>query len=138
MLRGVGTISFWAEDVEAAKDWYAELLGVQPYFERKGPDGKPAYYEFRIGDFQVELGLIDARYRPPGASGAAGGAILNWAVDDAHAAFERLKAMGAKELEGIIERGEGWITASVIDPFGNIVGVVKNPHYEQVVGSLTS
>ncbi len=44
MLRGFATISFWADDLEAAKKWYAELLGVEPYFER------PGYCEFRLGD----------------------------------------------------------------------------------------
>ena len=34
------------------KRWYTELLGVEPYFERGG-----GYYEFRVGDFQHELGL---------------------------------------------------------------------------------
>jgi hypothetical protein len=32
MLRGFATISFWADDLEAAKRWYAELLGIEPYF----------------------------------------------------------------------------------------------------------
>lgn len=31
-LRGVATISLWADDVAAARDWYAHLLGTNPYF----------------------------------------------------------------------------------------------------------
>jgi catechol 2,3-dioxygenase-like lactoylglutathione lyase family enzyme len=34
MLRGLATISFWADDVKAARAWYSELLGIAPYFER--------------------------------------------------------------------------------------------------------
>jgi hypothetical protein len=49
MLRGFATINYWADD-EAAKQWYSELLGVEPYFERACPDGRLAYPEFRIGD----------------------------------------------------------------------------------------
>ena len=56
MLRGLATVSFWAADLAAAKEWYAELLGIAPYFER------PGYAEFRIGDYRQELGLIDSRY----------------------------------------------------------------------------
>ena len=58
MLRGLTTVSFWADDVAAAKKWYAKLLGIEPYFER--PDSEnPAYVEFRFGDYQAELGIIN-------------------------------------------------------------------------------
>ena len=59
-------------------------------------------------------------------------------VDDIEAAFERLKAMGAKEYDPITKRGEsGFIMASVIDPFGNILGIMYNPHYLEVLDSRT-
>jgi len=58
MFRGLTTISFWAADLAAAKTWYAELLGVEPYFER------PGYIEFRLGDYKHELGVIDSKYAP--------------------------------------------------------------------------
>jgi len=35
-LRGFTTISYWAADLEAAKQWYTELLGIEPYFQRHG------------------------------------------------------------------------------------------------------
>ncbi|MEU8801884.1 VOC family protein [Spirillospora sp. NPDC048819] len=137
MLRGFATISFWADDVEAAKDWYAELLGVQPYFSVPGPDGRAGYYEFRVGDYQHELGLIDARFRPGGADAGPGGAVMYWHVDDLEAAVERLLSMGATAHEKITERGEGtgFVTASVVDPFGNILGVMTNPHYLEVLAA---
>ncbi|HKA49210.1 MAG TPA: VOC family protein [Candidatus Dormibacteraeota bacterium] len=131
MLRGFATISFWADDLEAAKTWYAELLGIEPYFER------PGYYEFRVGDYQGELGLIDSRYRPGSATGPAG-AVMYWHVDDVKAAFEKLLSMGAKEYQPYTERGMGFITASVVDPFGNIVGVMYNPHYLEVLAGGTA
>ena len=67
MLRGLTNVSFWADDVDAATRWYAELLGIEPYFVRP-EDGPPAYVEFRLGDHQDELGLIDRRYAPPDAA----------------------------------------------------------------------
>jgi hypothetical protein len=37
------------------------------------------------------------------------------------------------------KRGDsGFVTASVIDPFGNILGIMYNPHYVQVLGSRTA
>ena len=65
MLRGFATVNYWADDLEAAKGWYSELLGIEPYFERQ-VGGQPAYVEFRVGDYQHELGLIDSRYAPHG------------------------------------------------------------------------
>ena len=45
--------------------------------------------------------------------------------------------MGAKEYQPVTKRGEaGWITASVVDPFGNVLGIVYNPHYLEMLASL--
>ena len=46
--------------------------------------------------------------------------------------------LGATELEGITERGNntGFRTASVVDPFGNIIGIMNNPHYLQILADL--
>ncbi|WP_405808669.1 VOC family protein [Streptomyces sp. NBC_00210] len=128
MLRGLATVSFWAADLAAAKSWYTELLGIEPYFER------PGYVEFRIGDYQHELGLIDAAYAPAGVPDVPGGAVMYWHVDDLNATFETLLAKGAKEYQAPTVRGEGFVTASVIDPFGNILGVMSNAHYLDVLG----
>jgi predicted enzyme related to lactoylglutathione lyase len=129
MLRGLATVSFWAADHAAAKKWYTEFLGVEPYFERSG------YFEFRIGDYQHELGVIDSRFAPAGSVTGPGGAIVYWHVDDLTATLEKLLSMGATEHAAPTERGAGFITASVIDPFGNILGIMHNPHYLEVLGS---
>jgi len=130
-LRGFTTISYWAADLEAAKRWYAELLGIEPYFQR------PGYFEFRLGDYQHELGLIESKYAPfdTQAAGPAG-AVMYWHVDDVKATFDRLLSMGAKQLEAPRDRGAGFITASVVDPFGNILGIMYNQHYLEVLDSV--
>jgi predicted enzyme related to lactoylglutathione lyase len=146
-LRGFATLNFWADDPAAAAAWYTEFLGVEPYFNRPGPDGRPVYIEFRLGDDQAELGIIDRRYAPgrprgeaAGGAGAGdpapGGAIMYWHVDDLAATVERLLALGATEYEPITPRGDsGFVTASVVDPFGNVLGVMYNPHYAEVLAS---
>ena len=127
-LRGLTTVSFYADDLAAATRWYADLLGIEPYFQRP-----PAYVEFRIGDYEHELGIIDRRYAPPG--GGTGGAVVYWHVDDVEAEFARLLSMGATEHEGITKRGEGFVTASVVDPFGNVLGIMYNRHYLEMARS---
>ncbi|AYF76862.1 VOC family protein [Nocardia yunnanensis] len=129
MLRGMATVTYYADDLEAAKDWYSELLGVAPYFAV--PDG---YYEFRIGDYQAELGIINRKFAPSQPD-RPGGQIVNWHVDDVAATFDRLLALGATVYEPIIERGAGtgFVTAAVVDPFGNVLGIMSNPHYLEVL-----
>lgn len=133
ILRGVATLNFWAADLEAAKKWYTELLGLAPYFERSGADGKLAYIEFRLGDYQHELGIIHNSYAPKGAAAGPGGAVIYWHVDDVAAALEKVTALGAKEYEPLTHREAGFITASVVDPFGNILGIMYNPHYLEIL-----
>ncbi len=134
-LRGFATLNIWADDVPAAVAWYTELVGVAPYFERSGPDGRPAYVEFRIGDYQAELGIIDRRYAPPGAAAGPGGVLMNWHVDDIEGTVARLLAMGATEYQPITPRGEGFVNAAVVDPFGNVLGVMYNPHYLEILAA---
>ncbi|MBE0689195.1 MAG: VOC family protein [Anaerolineae bacterium] len=134
-LRGMSTVNYFADDMAAAKKWYSELLGIEPYFERPNPEN-PAYIEFRIGDYQHELGIIDRRYAPKDAASGPGGAILHWHVDDIEGTLEHLKAMGAKEYDPLTPRESGFITASVVDPFGNILGIMYNPHYLKILDEI--
>jgi predicted enzyme related to lactoylglutathione lyase len=130
----MATVNYWADDLDAARQWYTELLGAEPYFDRPGPDGRPAYIEFRIGDYQHELGLIDRRYAPGGTASGPAGAVLHWHVDDVKVTLDRLVAMGAQPHQPITEWGTaGFVTASVVDPFGNILGIMYNPHYLDVL-----
>jgi predicted enzyme related to lactoylglutathione lyase len=134
MLRGLTTITYFADDVAAAVAWYTDVLGVQPYFSRD-VQGKPAYVEFRIGDYQHELGLLDRRFAPAGHAEATAGAVAYWAVDDVEAAYERLLSLGATVHDKPTDRGPGFVTASVVDPFGNVLGIMFNQHYLDILGA---
>jgi len=133
-LRGMANVSFWAEDLKAAEKWYTNVLGLEPYFQRPTAEN-PAYIEYRIGDFQDELGIIDKKYAPKAAQETAG-SILYWHVDDVASELKKLIAAGATEYEPVTERGIDWITASVVDPFGNILGLIHSPHYVEVFHSI--
>ena len=130
VLRGLANVSFYASDLEAAKKWYSELLGAEPYFN------VPGYIEFRIGDYQHELGIIDKQYAPPGASNAPGGAIVYWHVDDLQARLDQLIAAGATLYQPVTDHSGGkatFVTASVVDPFGNVLGIMTNVHYLDIL-----
>lgn len=133
-LRGLTTISYWADDLKAAKKWYAEILGIEPYFQR--PDAEnPAYIEFRIGDYQHELGIIDRKYAPPMPTQPAG-EIAYWHVDSIEESLKKLIDHGATAFGPVTEYGVGFVTASVIDPFGNILGIMYNKHYLEILNQV--
>jgi len=130
VLRGLSTISFYAKNLDEAKKWYSEFLGIDPYFS------VPGYIEFRIGDYQHELGIIDSSYAPPGAAEKPSGAIAYWHVDDLQATLDRLLSIGATLYLPTTDHSGGkekFVTASVVDPFGNILGIMKNEHYLEVL-----
>src|SRR5262245_21328746 len=72
--------------------------------------------------------------RPPGLAAGPGGVIVYWHVDNVATTLERLLSLGAEQLDGVRERGPGFVTASGIDPFGNVVGIMYNRHYLEVLG----
>jgi catechol 2,3-dioxygenase-like lactoylglutathione lyase family enzyme len=106
MLRGMSTVNLWADDLPAATRWYTELLSVEPYFSSEAAGRGPGYVEFRIGDYQHELGIIDRRFAPPGLAAGPGGALVYWHVDDVAATPDRLVSLGAMGLARF--DGQGW------------------------------
>lgn len=119
MFKGVRTVKYSVSDIEKAKLWYTEVLGFPPYFDQ------PFYVGFNVGGY--ELGLD-----PDTQEGAKGdtGVVAYWGVDDVDAAYRRLLELGAAEHQPIMDVGEGIRVGTVIDPFGNVFGVIYNPHFE--------
>jgi predicted enzyme related to lactoylglutathione lyase len=135
VLKGLATVNFYATDLEAAKKWYSEFLGIEAYFN------VPGYTEFRIGDYQQELGIIDAKYAPQGYSARPYGAIAHWHVDNLKETLDRLISLGATEYQPITDHSQGkgtFVTASVSDPFGNILGIMTNVHYLEILKQKNS
>ncbi len=137
MLRGMSTLSLWADDLPAATRWYTELLGIEPYFRSEAAGLGPGYVEFRIGDYEHELGIIDRRFAPAELAAGPGGSIVYWHVDDVAATLDRMVSLGAKQLEALTERGPGFVTASVVDPFDNVLGIMENRHYLEILNART-
>lgn len=119
MFLGLRTVAYRVDDLEKGKAWYARALGVAPYFD------EPFYVGFNVGGF--ELGLVPEE---EGAPIGAGGTTAYWGVADIESAMDRLLDLGAT-LHGEIQDVGGDIeVASVIDPFGNLIGIIHNPHFQ--------
>ena len=114
MLLGLRSAIYAAPDLAAAKAWWTEVLGKEPYFDQ------PFYVGFEVGGF--ELGL-----NPNGDPATS--PLTYWGVPDAEASVASLLAHGAEPHAGVQEVGEGIKLGSVRDPSGSVVGVIENPHF---------
>jgi catechol 2,3-dioxygenase-like lactoylglutathione lyase family enzyme len=114
-LLGLRTVIYPAPDLEAAKAWWSEYLGMPPYFD------EPFYVGFNPSGY--ELGLL------PDADPKAG-VLTFWGVADVAEAVAAAIQAGATEHGAASDVGDGIIIASVTTPQGSIVGFIYNPHFE--------
>src|SRR5688500_502091 len=118
MFQGLRTVIYHVDNLEKAKAWYTEALGIKPYFDQ------PFYVGFNVGGF--ELGL------DPDMSGVSKGnnAVAYWGVKDAAKSYKRMLELGAKKHTEVRDVGDGIRVATVTDPFGNIFGIIENRYFK--------
>ena len=118
MIQGLRTAVYKVADLEKAKAWYSDMLGIEPYFD------EPFYVGYNVGGY--ELGL------DPDLDGVTTGNSVGiyWGVADVNAAFADFVVKGAKIDSKPRDVGAGIIVASVLDPFGNVFGIIENPHFK--------
>jgi catechol 2,3-dioxygenase-like lactoylglutathione lyase family enzyme len=114
MFLGLRSHIFPAPDLDAAKAWFTQVLGQEPYFD------EPFFVGFEVGGY--ELGLN------PGAD-PADGPIAYWGVEDADAALASLLEQGATEHAPIADVGEGIRLGAVRTPGGSLLGIIENPNF---------
>lgn len=117
-FRGLRTAIYAVADLPAAKAWYTQALERAPYFDEE------FYVGFNVGGF--ELGLVPEPDAPVERDAAG---VAFWGVDDAEGAYARLVSLGAADHEPVQDVGGGVKIGAVRDPFGNVLGVVENPHF---------
>lgn len=116
---GLRTAKYTARDLHEARDWYARVLGIAPYFD------EPFYVGFNVGGF--ELGIVPDDSAAPVRPEAG---VAYWGVANADSAHARLLELGAVGVEPVEDVGGGIRVATVRDPFGNLLGVIENPSFK--------
>jgi len=116
---GLRTAIYHVDDLEKAKAWYSAVLDTPPYFDQ------PYYVGFNVGGYELGLNPDLSKTQP-----GAGGAVTYWGVADAAAAVSRLLELGARPHEELQDVGEGIKVATVLDPFGNALGIIENPSFK--------
>ena len=117
-IRGLRTVIYAVPDLSAARKWYTEVLEREPYF------AEDFYVGYNVGGF--ELGLVPEPEAPVERDPAG---VAFWGVTDADAAYARLVRLGGADHEPVQDVGGGVRIGAVRDPFGNLLGVVENPHF---------
>ncbi|MGO1650811.1 MAG: VOC family protein [Sphingobacterium sp.] len=117
-MLGLRTTIYKVAQIQEATLWYTKAFEKEPYFN------EPYYVGFNIGGY--ELGL-----QPEEKSNdhKSDNVVSYWGVEDIEAAYDRLINLGAAENEKPRNVGGEIITASVKDPFGNIIGLIYNPYF---------
>ncbi len=122
--RGIGAITLFVEELEAAKTFYREVFGLKVAFD----DDDSAVFDF--GNTIINLlkttaarELIDPA---PVAPRDAGSRLqLTIQVDDVDAICAELARRGVELLNGPMDRPWGIRTASFRDPGGHIWEIAK-------------
>ncbi len=113
-MKDVSLIIYSTPDVTAAKRFFRELIGSDPYVD------SPQYVGYKCGD--MEIGL------DPSGSNRAVGALPFWTVSDIAASVEALVAAGGTVVREITDVAYGLLVAAVKDPNGATVGLRQPPN----------
>ena len=118
-ILGLRTAIYRVSDINAAKEWYAKAFGTQPYFDQ------PFYVGFDIGGFELGLQPEDGP-----ATDKKESVVAYWGVNNVQTEYEKFLDAGAIEYEKPTEVGGDIIVATIKDPWGNIIGLICNPHFK--------
>lgn len=118
-ILGLRTTIYKVSDIEKARDWYAKAFETKAYFDQ------PYYVGFNIGGY--ELGLQPEE----GAKGIKIESVVSyWGVEKIQEVYDRLVSLGATENEKPYNTGGEMMTATLKDPFGNVIGLIYNPYFK--------
>jgi len=120
LAKALMTAIYPVPDVNQAKEWYAKAFGVEPYFE------EPFYVGFDVAGYELGLVPVEAPVHESGNRGVT----AFWGVENADEALKRITAAGAKPLSALSDVGGGIRVATVLDPYGNAIGLIENPHFK--------
>ncbi|MFA0964915.1 VOC family protein [Roseivirga sp. BDSF3-8] len=117
MFKGLRTTIYRVADMQEAVEWYAGLLGQPPYFN------EPFYAGFNVGGFELGLQPYEEEVQQAKSRNVAS----YWSVDDIEDTFSQMQKHGAKAYEKPQDVGGGIKTATLLDPWGNLIGIIQEP-----------
>jgi catechol 2,3-dioxygenase-like lactoylglutathione lyase family enzyme len=126
LLEGLAVVTLFTEDLAAARDFYAEVLGLPLDFE----DADSVVV--RTGGTLVNLLRVEEADElvapaPVGGPGRGARALFTTHVRDVDATAAELARRGVTLLNGPVDRPWGPRTAAFADPAGNVWEIAGPP-----------
>ena len=119
MNHAFGMLGLYVRDVEKAKAFYTEFLGMKliPAFS------SPSFVFLQPSE-GTPIALQEVAALPPGVPAQPGGFELNLEVEDVDAAWQEWKAKGVEVLTEVADMGAGrWFRAK--GPEGQLLSVFQ-------------
>jgi predicted enzyme related to lactoylglutathione lyase len=120
-ILGLRTVIYKVGDISKAKEWYIKVFQVMPNFDQ------PFYVGFTIAGY--ELGLLPDDTNIEKSENT----IAYWGVENIESEYKRFLELGALENIPPKDVGGNIITATLKDPWGNVLGLIQNPHFKQIL-----
>ena len=118
-MLGLRTTIYMVNDIAKARDWYAAAFKTKAYFD------EPFYVGFDIGGYELGLMPDDCPAELKNVS-----VISYWGVEDIQKSYEWFLSQGATVCEAPHNVGGELMTATLKDPFGNVIGLIYNPYFK--------
>jgi predicted enzyme related to lactoylglutathione lyase len=117
-ILGLRTCIYYVPNLTEAIAWYTKAFETAPYFN------EPFYVGFNIAGY--ELGLLPQEKE------------LNrevnietyWGVENVQEQYDRFISLGAKAHSAPQNVGGEIVVATVLDPWGNAIGLIYNPEFK--------
>lgn len=120
LFECVAEVMYFVSDRHAAAEWYSCLFDIEiTWLENLD------HFFIRVGDQEVWFHQSDSKV-PSGAAGH----VAYWQVADFDVVLERALKLGAELYRGPLDRQDGKYMCQVMDPDGNLIGLIGPRHEE--------
>lgn len=116
---GLRTAVYKVSNLQKAKVWYTKAFKTKPYFDES------FYVGFNIKGYELGLMPVEEKKQKRGDN-----SLSYWGVDNIQEVYDHLLSLGAKEHEKPTNVGGDLMTASVLDPWENVIGIIFNPYFK--------
>jgi predicted enzyme related to lactoylglutathione lyase len=121
MIEGIAGVIVWTDDLDKLKRFYKDVMRFPVHSER------PYFVAFEWGAMRFSIGLHD---RVHGWAAEPERMMVNLAVSDIDAEYERLMAEGVRfSRPPEQEHWGGWV-ATLQDPDGNTLQLLQQPEQQ--------
>ena len=119
MVKGIAGVIIWTANVERLAGFYLGVLEMEPVSQRDG------FIAFQFGEARLSISA-HSQIDNGGAKDPLR-IMVNFAVDDIHASYQRLRGKGVEFIREPEKEHWGGYVATFKDPDGNVLQLLQQP-----------